>query len=178
MVAKALWASVLVVSLLAVGGLGFAAFTASYQININGTAGTLGLSITNDSVMVSNSYVGCYATWGSDYVNFSAGPFAPGDYCIVFANVTNTGNIPAAVHEHATQMGACFEWAVNSPGHSNPGGSNKGHNTMLAPGASWAFVGVLELNPADNNTCQGATSTLAVTFTATAGTNGTDVYSL
>ncbi len=158
--------------------MGFAAFTASYQININGTAGTLSLAITNDSTVVSNSYVGCWGTWGTNWVNFTAGPFAPGDYCIVFANVTNTGNIPAAVHEHATQQGACFLWAVNSPGHSNPGGSNTGHNTMLQPGASWPFIGVLELNPADNNTCQGAVSSLQVTFTATAGNNGTSVYGL
>ena len=58
MTSKALWTSVLIVGVLAVGGLGFAAFTASYQVNLQGTAGNLGLTFENSNQVVSSSVRG------------------------------------------------------------------------------------------------------------------------
>ncbi|MGA8664917.1 MAG: hypothetical protein WB809_07630 [Thermoplasmata archaeon] len=163
MVAKALWTSIMVVGILAVGGLGFAAFTASYQVNIQGTAGNLSVSFDGGNVMTSQSYVGCWVSGeGANWLNVSAGPFAPGDWCEVFGNVTNTGNVPAAVTTSATltDPAGCFEWALLLPSVGT---------VTVAPGGTIAFQGALELNPADGNSCQNTVGTLSVTFSASAG---------
>jgi|SRR5271170_5216158 len=163
MVAKALWTSVLVVGLLAVGGLGFAAFTAQYQVNLQGTAGNLGLSIGGTNVVTSQPYVGCSVSGsGSNWVNFSAGPMAPGDWCEVFTNVTNTGNVPATVTTSSTVIGGCFEGAILSP-ESGP--------ITLAPGGTIAFQGAIGLDSSAGNSCENTVGTVSVTFAASAGTS-------
>jgi hypothetical protein len=163
MVAKALWTSMLVVGLLAVGGLGFAAFTATYQVNLQGTAGNLSIGLDNYSAVTSQSYVGCWvAAGGSNWVNFSAGPLAPGDWCEVFANVTNTGNVPATVTLSSSVTGSCFEGVVLAPSSAS---------TTVAPGGSVAFQGALGLDSSAGNSCENTVGTLSVTFTATAGTS-------
>lgn len=167
MVAKALWTSILVVGLLAVGGLGFAAFTATYQVNLQGTAGNLSVAFGDSNMITSQSYVGCWVSGeGSSWLNVSAGPFVPGDWCEVFGNLTNTGNVPATVTTSATltDPAGCFEWALLAPESSS---------VTVAPGGTVAFQGALELNPADGNSCQNTVGTLSVTFTATAG-NGNE----
>lgn len=161
MAAKALWTSILVVGILAVGGLGFAAFTASYQVNVTGTAGNLSLGVANYNTLTSASYVGCWASGsGSNWVNFSAGPLAPGDWCEVFANITNTGNVPATVTATSSVTGACFVGAVLAP--TGPG-------ITVAPGGSVAFQGALGLSSTAGNSCENTVGNLTVSFTATAG---------
>ena len=162
MATKALWTSVLVVGLLAVGGLGFAAFTASYQVNLTGTAGNLNVGMEDYNVVTSQSYVGCWVSGsGGNWINFSAGPFAPGDWCEVFANITNTGNVPAQVTFAVTGTRACFDWAVLAPAALS--------STPLAPGGSMEFQGALQLNSTAGNSCENAVGSLSVAFTATAG---------
>jgi hypothetical protein len=164
MAAKALWTSVLVVGLLAVGGFGFAAFTASYQVNLQGTAGNLSIALVDYNTVSSQSYVGCWASSsGANWINFSAGPLAPGDWCELFANVTNTGNVPATLTTTSTVSGACFEGAVLSPS-SAP--------VTVAPGGTVAFQGAIGLLSTAGNSCENTVGGLSVTFSATAGNGG------
>ncbi len=164
MTSKALWTSVLIVGVLAVGGLGFAAFTASYQVNLQGTAGNLGLTFENSNQVVSSSYVVCSASTQPGYLNVTAGPFAPGDWCEVFANVTNSGNVPAMVTWSSSGTGACFDWAVLQPIADT--------STTLAPGGTLAFQGALELDPSAGNSCENAVGSLSVSFSASASNSG------
>jgi hypothetical protein len=164
MAAKTLWVAALAVTLLAVGGLGFAAFTATYFVNLSGTGGELSLGLSNWNVQTSASYVGCTVSgYGSNWVNFSAGPFAPGDWCAVFGNVTNTGNVGANVTVHnwfVTANPGCFLWKLETP--------QAGSTQWVLPGGSVAFEVVLELNSQATNVCQGATGTVTVQFVAVA----------
>jgi hypothetical protein len=166
MVAKALWTSILVVGILAVSGLGFAAFTASYQVNLNGTAGNLSITIANYNTAVSNSYVGCSATASGSYLNFTAGPFAPGDWCEVYGNITNTGNVPANVLANWPHDGidSCFVWNVVYPTHS-PIVPPVGHG--LLPGGTEKFQFALGLNSTAGNSCENDVATLTMDFVAT-----------
>jgi hypothetical protein len=167
MVAKALWTSVIVVGILAVGGLGFAAFTASYQVNLQGTAGNLSIDIANYNTLTSNSYVGCaVSSYSSTTLNFSAGPFAPGDWCEVFGNITNTGNVPATVLANWPHSGvdSCFVWNVVYPTH-NPNVPPSGRG--LQPGHFEKFQFALGLNSTAGNSCENHVATLTMDFTAT-----------
>lgn len=166
MAAKALWTSILVVGIMAIGGLGFAAFTASYQVNLQGTAGNLSINIANYNTITSNAYVGCSATASGNYLNFSAGPFAPGDWCEVFGNITNTGNVPASVLANWPHSGidSCFVWNVVYPTH-NPSVPPSGRG--LLPGHFEKFQFALGLNSTAGNSCENSVATLTMDFTAT-----------
>jgi hypothetical protein len=168
MVAKTLWVAALAVTLLAVGGLGFAAFTADYYVNLSGTGGTLSLELGSWNEIVSQPYVGCSVSGsGATWTNFSAGPFAPGDWCSVFGNVTNTGNVPANITVHnwfTTANPGCFLWKLNQP--------TPGSTFYTLPGHTVAFQATLQLNSQDTNSCQGATGTVTVQFVAVAHTSG------
>ncbi|MGA8664916.1 MAG: hypothetical protein WB809_07625 [Thermoplasmata archaeon] len=166
MVARALWTSILVVGLLAVGGIGFAAFTATYQVNIQGTAGNLSIAVANYNTQVSNAYVGCVGSISGTYLNITAGPFAPGDWCQVYGNITNTGNVPANVFANWPHSGidACFVWTVIYPTH-NPYVPPTGRG--LAPGGMEKFQFALGLNVSAGNSCENDVATVTMDFTAT-----------
>ncbi|MGP8073017.1 MAG: hypothetical protein ACLPZM_07805 [Thermoplasmata archaeon] len=172
MVGKTLWTSILVVGLLAISGLGFAAFTASYQVNLQGTAGNLSITIANDNTITSNTYVSCVASAQVGYLNITAGPFAPGDWCEVFGNITNTGNVPATVLANWPHSGidACFDWTVIYPTH-NPNVPPTGRG--LQPGASEKFQFALGLDPSAGNSCENHVATVSMNFTATSMTPST-----
>jgi hypothetical protein len=164
--AKALWTSVLVIGIMAVGGLGFAAFTSQYYVNLQGTAGNLSITIANWNTQTSNSYVGCWGSASGAYLNITAGPFAPGDWCEVYGNITNTGNVPATVLANWPHqgIGACFEWVVIHPTH-NPLVPPSGRG--LQPGAFEKFQFALGLLPSAGNSCENQVATLSMNFTAT-----------
>ena len=166
MVTKALWTSILVVGLLAVGGLGFATFTAQQNVVINGTAGTLSIAVYNYTTEVSNSsYMSCWATSDGAYLNFSAGPFAPGDWCTVYGNITNTGNLPAHVLANWPHFdNGCFTQNITYPSH-NPSVPPSGRG--LLPGHFEMFEFTLELPLGAGNSCMGVTGWVEMTFTAT-----------
>ncbi|MCI4322525.1 MAG: hypothetical protein L3K03_00625 [Thermoplasmata archaeon] len=164
MVAKALWVSMLVLGVLAVSGLGFAAFTAQSNVTITGTGGTLSLAVTNWSTETSQSYVGCWGWTSGSNLSIEAAPLAPGDWCEVFANITNAGNVPATVTAWTSLApGSCFDWVVISPSESG--------SSTVAPGASIQFQGALGLSSEAGNSCQGAVGNLVVNFDASASTS-------
>jgi hypothetical protein len=164
MVAKTLWVAALAVTLLAVGGLGFAAFTSTYFVNLSGTGGTLSLGLSNLNTRTSAPYVSCATSGGgNNWLNISAGPFAPGDWCAVFGNVTNTGNVPANVTVHnwfSTSSPGCFLWKLLLP--------QAGSSQTVWPEGSVAFEVAIQLNSQATNSCEGATGTVTVQFVAVA----------
>jgi hypothetical protein len=165
MVAKAMWVSMLVLSVLAITGLGFAAFTAQSNVTITGTGGTLSLAISNWSTETSASYVNCVGVSNSTSLAITAGPLAPGDWCEVFGNVTNTGNVPTTVLANWPHEGidSCFDWVVILPTHSAT--PPVGHG--LLPGASEKFQFALGLDSEAGNSCEGAVASVSIFFNAT-----------
>ncbi len=163
MVAKAIWVTMLAIGVLSVSGLGFAAFTATGTATTSATGGTLGLEWANSSTMASTTYVGCgSATVGSElWANVSA--LAPGDWCVVFGNLTNTGNVGATISVSDTvsnSFSRCFTWDQISSSH-----------TSIAPSGTYAWEAAIELNDRAGNGCQSASGTVITTISAVAHTS-------
>jgi hypothetical protein len=153
-----------VVAVLAVAGIGFAAFTAQATVNANATAGTVGLAIYNSTTTVTDSATQCVGTISGAWLNISAGPFAPGDSCTVFGNVTNTGNLPVNVLANWPHSGStCFNWNVTYPTH-NPTVPPKGH--LLQPGGFEKFEFTIQLNGTADNSCEGGVGSFWMYFNA------------
>lgn len=162
MVAKAIWVTILAIGVLSVSGLGFAAFTASATAQTNAQGGTLGLMWDNSSTMASQTYVGCSsATSGSSlWANVTA--LAPGDWCVVFGNLTNTGNVGASVSVSdsvSNGFSGCFTWDQISAS-----------STTLSPSGTYMWEAAIELNDRAHNDCQGASGSVMTTISASAST--------
>jgi hypothetical protein len=103
---RLLMVMVTAVAIVAVGGIGFAAFTSTITANISSTAGTISLvwgGFTYNAYHEDGTpatYVSCSATaGGAGYasVSISVTNLAPGDYCVIQSNIIDAGNIPGTV---------------------------------------------------------------------------------
>lgn len=181
---------VAVVAAVAIGGIGFAAFTTTAYIGGNAAAGTLGpLTWTSDSTPVgSESFDVCSqaittTSVTSDTYVITATNLAPGDYCSYWATLNNGGSIPANVYAELTYYtgAACDVTTLfdSLTGPIQPGetyGTTYGPITVPAYG-SIPYSAELALTTANlgqspsgvGNGAQGEGCSFTVTFTATAG---------
>jgi hypothetical protein len=105
MMTKTMVVSLFALSLLALTGIGYAAFTSSIIMNGSGNAGTLsivwGNSVSTAAYDESGnaiSYATCtYSGAGTTTLTLSANNLGPGDYCIFRTTITNTGTIPGTM---------------------------------------------------------------------------------
>jgi hypothetical protein len=176
MVAKALWASVLVVGLLALGGLGYSAVELTQNVTINGQAGTWSVAFTGDfNYLNDTSYgyvsgIGCSGPANAAGVSGStltvtSTNMGPGDWCEVFGNISNTGSVPVTFQTiSVVTPDSCWNWVIIHPTFS----------TVLYTGNTLAFQVALKLAGNAPNSCQGQSGVLSVTFGFNAGasTNG------
>jgi len=163
MLTKTTVISLLTISLLALGGIGYAAFTSSVTANANATGGTLNLiwySATTDAA--SASYAICTPSGGGNpqTETFTAKAIAPGDAgCWFDVTIQNTGNIPANTITPSPASGTifgsdCFTIAyVSAP-------------ASLAPGATSPvfYLHIFIDGSVNNNGCEGFSGSQAVTF--------------
>jgi hypothetical protein len=154
------------VAVLAVAGIGFAAFTSLATVQTTSTAGSMAVVIYNDTTQVNDNTLWCTGVNSGAWLNITAGPFAPGDSCTVFGNVTNTGNLPANVLANWPHTGSsCFVYTVTFPTH-NPYVPPSGRG--LAPGAFEKFQFTLTLNATAGNSCENQVGYFDMFFNATA----------
>jgi hypothetical protein len=157
MVAKAVWATILAIGVLAVSGLGFAAFTASAAVNANATAGTLSVVWDNAAVQGDGqSYVACAAEIQGTNLWFNASTLAPGDWCEVFGNLSNTGNVGANVGlstSFSAGFDSCFTFEQLSPSTGT-----------IAAGGEFPFQATLGVQSSAGNSCEGASGTATTTL--------------
>lgn len=106
MVKKSLLAIATIVAVVAVGGIGFAAWTSTVTATISSTAGTFTIVWGSFSYAAYHadgtpaSYVGCSASGGGSgqgNVEIAVTNMAPGDYCVISSSITDTGNVPGSV---------------------------------------------------------------------------------
>jgi hypothetical protein len=162
MVAKAIWATILAIGVLAVSGLGFAAFTAQATVNATATAGTLSVVWDNAAVQGDGQvYTLCSASIQGTNLWFNASALAPGDWCMVFGNLSNTGNVGANVELNtvtSTGFSNCFSWDQLS--------SSSG---TISAGGEFPFQATLGVLSTAGNSCEGATGTATTTLSVTTG---------
>jgi hypothetical protein len=88
--------SLFAITLLALTGIGYAAFTSTATANINASAGTLNLYFSYGTVTTYTSVAGtctAYASGGQLYVSYTNA--APGDTCSFYGTIANAGSLPA-----------------------------------------------------------------------------------
>jgi hypothetical protein len=182
-------ALVAAVAIVAVGGIGFAAFTANAYINGTAGAGNVQLAWCNPG------YASCAAYYGAtgpttyfasdpgvnicptptvitsvtteDTLVLSATNLAPGDYCTFTASLDNVGTLPVSVSGNGAYGGAgsgCgdVEYGDNINGGFGYSSSSPGINV----GGSFGFVASIGLS--SGATAQSESCTFDVSFTGTA----------
>ncbi len=172
MVAKIVWTALIVVGVLSVSGLGFAAWSTTATINGTGSAGNINLDFASISTsLISNTatYTSCTSGVGTpaNTATVTATNFDAGTMCIIYANLTNTGSLPI------TSLSVSISVTSNVT-NCWDGQTLVNTVTSLAPGAStsatnspWIGFFELERNSQVNQNCQLSTGTLTVTFTGT-----------
>ncbi len=169
MVAKVVWTALIVVGVLAVSGLGFAAWTTTATITGTGSAGNINLDFANiNTKLFSNTptYTTCTSSVGSpaDTATVTATNFNGEAMCVIYANLTNTGSLPI------TSLSAAISVTSSVTGCWD-GQTLQATSSSLAPGTttSTPWVGFFELeeNSQAGHNCQLSTGTLTVTFTGT-----------
>jgi hypothetical protein len=162
MVAKAIWATILAIGVLAVSGLGFAAFTSLATVQSTSTAGTLSVQWSNAATANDgNSYEVCAVSFTGTSLWFNASALAPGDWCMVFGNLTNTGNVGANWATASTMsagFSSCFSWNQISASSGS-----------VTPGGAVPFQATLGVQSGVGNSCESAVGSVTTTITATAG---------
>jgi hypothetical protein len=160
---KIVWMSLVVVAVLSVSGLGFAAWTSTAVINGTGSAGNINLDFSNLTVkLMSNTAppTTCLGTVNTppDTATVHANDFGPESMCVIYANITDTGSLPVTtLHSHlvvTNNVTGCWQFKTLMP----VAGS-------LAPGASSPFEGFFELE--SNSACQLTLGAFTLTFTGT-----------
>jgi len=99
MITKTMVISLFALSLLAVTGIGYAAFTSSAYITGNATAGTIGpLSWNLGATACTSSYnTASFAGSSGNSLVISAGNLGPGDYCTFQVSLSNAGSLPGTL---------------------------------------------------------------------------------
>jgi hypothetical protein len=161
----------------AVSGIGFAAFTSSAYINGSAAAGTFYLYWSNPGASGSQPYnvcpVGTITSTSneSDTLVISASNLAPGDYCTFTATLNDGGSLPGQVWDSITSLSASCWWfySDNFGGHAAPPLPEPLRGPIgISPSSPIAYSANLGLNGGQTNGCQGATLSFTLTFSATA----------
>ena len=152
--------SLFALSLLAVTGIGYAAFTATATATVNATAGNLSLQWTANSVDVgSDGYATCAPSGGGSAITETVSTIYPNSNgCIFNVTIQNNGNVPANTITVSPPAGTVFGayncFAVTYGGF--PG--------TLAPGASSSGAYIQVYMPAsDGPGCATQTGTITLT---------------
>jgi hypothetical protein len=168
-----------IVAVVAVGGIGFASFTATAYLNGSAQAGTIQLQWGADPVATpSATYVTCSAVVGEtttagDTLTVSASNLAPGDSCSFADSLNDVGSLPGTTYaqlQAPTFAGGDSSWfATDTYGtHSYPPVESPLGPISIAPGAPIAYTLTWGLNSGDASN-QGASVSFTILFTATAG---------
>lgn len=171
------------ITVVAVAGVGFSAFTTTAIVNGNATAATVSLTVAP------GGYTGCW--WlnnGSTYyegtitqtavsssqVTFTVGNLIPGTYCGGFVYVTNGGSVELNLTNTLTGTGLCTPtvttncyWVTGVGGALNSAAGYWSYNNpTLYPGVYFDnyYIGI----PAGSTTAP-ATGSFTATYVATAG---------
>jgi hypothetical protein len=169
MVAKIVWTALIVVGVLSVSGLGFAAWTTTATINGTGSAGNINLDFANvNTNLLTNtpSYTTCTSAVGTppNTATVTATNFDAESMCVIYANLTNTGSLPitsltVSISVTSNVTGCWDAQTIQSP------------STSVGPGSTtttgWIGFFELEENSQAHNNCELSTGTLTVTFTGT-----------
>jgi len=179
---------VAMVGVIALSGIGFAAFTAQATINGTATAGTFGPLVwggnpLNTPTVSDQSTCQAGTASGSAWTGLVGKNFTPGDGCLFHDALTLKGNLPGKLTESAMfsdTVAACglANWAYNDTligtlTFSAANGTSttwNGGSLSITPGTTIAFYGSFHLLAGAPNACQGdvlTVGTITITGTAT-----------
>lgn len=166
---------VAVFAVVAVGGIGFAQFTANAYVNGSATGGIAEIHFSGSPTVTNTGYTSCspgFSSYNDVYgydnvMTITANYFAPGDWCQVSEYAVNGGSVGLSVSSGSGPYitgvsggsGFCTasEWTITDNG---PWGD-------VAPGGTFVVTVTVTLNSGAGNECQGATAGLSDTLTGT-----------
>lgn len=180
MINRTMMYAIIGISLFAVSGIAYAAFTSSIYINGNASAGTMTLQ-WNGSGFTNGA--GTYSTcdWSSNTgtsVTLTVSNLSPGDSCTAYAYVTDTGSLPATSASSSLSsptnvcnyIGAtnCF-YVYDSMGLNSETGSSgsASGNPLIAPSGNYGYSITVALP--SGSTIQSLSGSFTITITGSVG---------
>jgi hypothetical protein len=177
-------AMVAAVAIVAVGGIGFAAFTASVYVDGSGAAGSVALSFTSNpygtaasspagATCAIQSYGGSTGT-----ITVAASNLEPGQYCTFTLSVQNVGTLPitsetstyayvsGSVCNSGGQMN-CI-WVSDGIGLNTETGTSGSDSTTIPVSGEYTYILYVELP--GGSTIQSTALSFTITLTGSAGT--------
>ncbi len=172
-----------VVAVVAVGGIGFGAFTSSAYVQVQATTGTVGPLVWGPSPAYGGFAANdvCSAVRGTtssagDTLFLTASNLAPGDICSYGDSLSNLGSLPAVVGEQVTSASGtlcpvvAFGDNFFSPSTLIGSGGQVSALQHTVPASSYIqWAGFVHLLPSAGNSYEGGSCTFVVTLTGTAG---------
>ena len=171
-----------IVAVVAVGGIGFAAFTANAYVNGSATGGIAEIHWAGSPTETPTGYVSCPAPTYSSYQDalaannvlaFAATGFAPGDSCTVADTAVNGGSVGISVVSTIGSFSisggngcTASEWTMTDSGGASYGVSHGSFGNQ-APGATFSVSVTVTLNSGAGNECQSATLSFSDVLTGT-----------
>lgn len=160
---KLLAATMLTLFIISSAALAWAAYTSTITESVSANAGTLTLIVTGYTVVSKPGYVTVSVTGvGSNAINITASPFAPGDSVVIDVTIQNTGTLPATTLTDGITYSNTYDAAFTLSTGTFPG--------SLASGAFATVRHAITLASGLSNEAQGASMTGTVTFTGSVGT--------
>ena len=166
------------VAVVAVGGIGFATFTANAYVNGNAQAGYLQLQWGPEPTTTPSAYyVACTAVVGQtntagDTLTVTATNLAPGDSCTFADTLNDIGSLPANTYAQLQNpvYSGCGDWFAddNYGAHSNPPLETPLGPIAIQPGSPIPYSLTFGLS-SGNAGCQNSAITFQIIITATAG---------
>ena len=171
---KGLIALATIVAVVAVGGIGFAAFTANAYVNGTATGGLAEIHFSGAATVTpTGSYVSCgtpsFSSYGDplsddNVMTIAATSFAPGDSCKYVETGVNGGsvgvNVGSAFGSESISGGSgctVSEWTLSDNGPWNG----------VGPSGTFGVSVTVTLNSGVGNECQGAQLSFTDTLTGT-----------
>ena len=172
MMTKTTVVSLFAISLLALTGVGFAAFTSSIYVYGTAGAGTLAVQFNNPATPGTSTPSGagtCGFSGTGGSTSFTASNLAPGDICTATITVYNTGSLPTT--SETTSLSApvnvcnganCF-YVSDSLGLQSWTATN-GFGGPVGIGGSFVYSVSVQLDP--GSTVQSESGSFTITLTA------------
>jgi len=121
-----------VITVAAIAGIGFAAYTSSASLTVNASAGSFYI-VASAYVSSSSLAVGsCYVTPSGNSVTLVTTNMLPGDYCVFNNNYTDAGSLPGTYVSYVTtppsgsgcsQLSVYAPWTLGPVATVSPGGT-------------------------------------------------------
>ena len=174
MMTKTTVVSLFALSLLALSGIGYAAFTSTIYVSGSASAGTLILNFANPATPGTSTPTGvgtCAFSGTGGSTTFTVSNLAPGDSCEAYITITNSGTLPTSSESTSLSGLTNICWGsepvncfvVEDTLGLNSATTATGSGGPVGVGGSFSYGVLVALSPGSTTQSESGSFTISVT---------------